>query len=101
MSEVEDGKRTVNSLKGIRRDSEVLYGGTIENNSYTKRGRLDGIFNEAEYIDNTPPPPSGGLTRSISQPDFMQELRRNGDNNLNQEPPSIFIRPGMGSIVIR
>lgn len=102
VSEIEDGKRTVNSLKGIRRDSEVLYGGTIDNTAqYTKRGRLDGIFNEAEYIDNAPPPPSSGLTRSISQPDFMQELRKNGDNNLSQEPPSIFIRPGMGSIVIR
>ncbi|KAJ8956701.1 hypothetical protein NQ318_014056 [Aromia moschata] len=48
-----------------------------------------------------PPPPSGGLTRSISQPNFMQELQRNGDANLHQEPPSIFVRPGMGSIVIR
>ncbi|KAJ8970248.1 hypothetical protein NQ317_017610 [Molorchus minor] len=101
VSEIEDGKRTVSSLKGIRRDSEVLYGGTIENINYQRRGRLDGIFNEAEYIDKAPPPPSGGLTRSLSQPDFMQELQRNGDANLHQEPPSIFVRPGMGSIVIR
>ncbi|KAJ8926377.1 hypothetical protein NQ314_021266 [Rhamnusium bicolor] len=84
----------------IRRDSEVLYGGTLDNANH-RRGRLDGIFNEAEYIDNAPPPPSSGLTRSISQPDFMQELQRNGDANLHQEPSSIFIRPGMGSIVIR
>ncbi|CAH1115901.1 unnamed protein product [Phaedon cochleariae] len=102
ISGIEDGKLTVNSIKGIRRNSEVLYGGTLEGSTFKERGRLEGIFNEAEYIDDSPtPPPSQGLTRSKSQPDFMQELRNNPNNKLHQEPPSIFIRPGMGSIVIR
>ncbi|XP_019868088.1 Usher syndrome type-1G protein homolog [Aethina tumida] len=92
ISEIEDGKRSVRSLKGIRRDSEVLYGGTIEN----RRGRLDGVFNEAEHV-NSAPPPSNGMIRSMSQPDFVQELA----NSDTKEPQSIFIRPGMGSIVIR
>lgn len=72
----------------------------MEKDNLGRRGRLDNIFNEAEYIDNVPPPPSGGLTRSKSQPDFLQQLR-NEDNRLHQEQPSIFVRPGMGSIVIR
>ncbi|CAH0564413.1 unnamed protein product [Brassicogethes aeneus] len=97
ISEIEDGKRSVRSLKGIRRDSEVLYGGTIDN----RRGRLDNMFNEAEFNNNNtaPPPPSNGMVRSLSQPDFLQQLQGSGDKQ--QEPSSIFIRPGMGSIVIR
>ncbi|XP_074036043.1 SAM_USH1G_HARP domain-containing protein Sans [Leptinotarsa decemlineata] len=100
VSEIEDGRVTVNSLKGIRKNSEVLLGGTLEGSSFKERGRLDGIFNEAEYINNYQPP-SGRLMRSKSQPDFLQEMRNNSDNLLHQEPPSIFIRPEMGSIVIR
>ncbi|KAG5898905.1 hypothetical protein JTB14_000153 [Gonioctena quinquepunctata] len=99
VSGIEDGKVTVNSLKGIRRNSEVLLGGTLEGSSLKERGRLEGIFNESDYIDGSPP--SGALIRSKSQPDFLQQLRNNGDSLLHQEPPSIFIRPGMGSIVIR
>lgn len=92
----------MNSLKGIRRDSEVLYGGTLETINLKERGRLDGIFNEDEYINaNQQAPPPGRLIRSKSQPDFLQEMRNNSDNKMQQEPSSIFIRPGMGSIVIR
>lgn len=100
ISGIEDGKRKVSTLRGIRRSSEVLLGGTLEKENFGRRARLDGVFNEAEYIDNSPAPPSGGLTRSKSQPDFLQQLR-NEDNKLHQEPSSIFVRPGMGSIVIR
>ncbi|XP_044253834.1 Usher syndrome type-1G protein homolog isoform X1 [Tribolium madens] len=99
VSEIEDGKRSVRSLTGYRRDSEVLYTGTIDG----RRGRLESVFNEAEYIDSSPPPPpsSNGLIRSMSQPDFMHELETNGDNKIQQEPASIFVRPGIGSIAFR
>nr|CAI5860255.1 unnamed protein product [Callosobruchus analis] len=132
ISGIEDGKRTVNSIKGIRRDSEVLYGGTLEATNFARRGRLDGVFNEAEqasnffyrntwlrcsrfkkyiqqnhYILSTSfctilvgskyPPPPGALIRSKSQPDFFQDIGKND----KKEMPSIFVRPGMGSIVIR
>lgn len=100
VSGMEDGKFTVNSLKGIRRDSEVLYGGTLEGSSLKERGRLDGIFNEAESVNNVITPPPGRLIRSQSQPDFLQEMRNNADDKM-QDSASIFIRPGIGSIVIR
>ncbi|KAF5302068.1 hypothetical protein FQR65_LT08618 [Abscondita terminalis] len=102
ISEIEDGKRSIRSLSGLRRDSEVMLGGTLE---YSRRGRLDNVFNEPDYADsttsetnNTTPSVANenGLKRSVSQPDFMQQL--DGDNSLRQEPASIFVRPGIGSL---
>ncbi|KYB25876.1 Eukaryotic translation initiation factor 3 subunit D-1-like Protein [Tribolium castaneum] len=61
-------------FKVLPRITEVLYTGTIDG----RRGRLES------------PPSSNGLTRSISQPDFMHELETNGDTKLQQEPASIF-----------
>lgn len=100
ISEIEDGKRSVRSLTGLRRDSEVMYGGTLDN---PRRGRLNDVFNESDYLessDKSDIPTTGTLTngvlkRSISQPDFMQQL----DNSdvIQQEPASIFVRPGVGS----
>lgn len=44
-------------------------------------------------------PTNSNLTRSLSQPDFMQE---NGiGEKIHQEPASIFVRPGIGSIAFR
>ncbi|XP_030751880.1 Usher syndrome type-1G protein homolog [Sitophilus oryzae] len=100
---IQDGKASISKLSGIRRDSEVLYGGTLQRSAFEpyRRGRLDGIFNEAEQVDSAvPPPPSNGLTRSISQPDFLAEMQNNPDKPQN-ETSGIFIRPGIGSIVIR
>ncbi|XP_066258299.1 ankyrin repeat and SAM domain-containing protein 4B-like isoform X1 [Euwallacea similis] len=103
ISTIENGKASVSKLTGIRRDSEVIFGGTLQRSAFEphQRGRLDGLFNEAEQVGNNPPTsPSNGLSRSVSQPDFLAELQNNADKPL-QEPSSIFIRPGMGSIVIR
>ncbi|KAH1026213.1 hypothetical protein HUJ05_010763 [Dendroctonus ponderosae] len=100
---IENGKASISKLSGIRRDSEVMYGGTLQRAAFEshQRGRLDGLFNEAEQVESrAAPPPSNGMLRSISQPDFLAELQNNADKPL-QEPSSIFIRPGMGSIVIR
>lgn len=71
-----------------------MYGGTIEN---TRRGKLDGIFNESESQDSQPT--NGNLIRSLSQPDFNQEY--NNNEGTNHEPASIFVRPGIGSIAFR
>ncbi|KAL3274448.1 hypothetical protein HHI36_015836 [Cryptolaemus montrouzieri] len=101
VSDRSDGKMTMNSLKGYPRDSEILYSGTI---GPTKRGKLNGVFNEAEHVDRMndyTPPPSNGMSRSLSQPDFMQQLRAEEGNKRNQEPASIFVRPGIGSIAFR
>lgn len=100
---IEKGKASISKISGIRRDSEVLFGGTLQRSAFDshQRGRLDGLFNEAEQVaPKAPPPPTNGLIRSVSQPDFLAELQNNGDKTV-QEPSSIFVRPGMGSIVIR
>lgn len=78
-------------------------GGTLDN---SRRGRLDGIFNDAEYNTQSVSKPAnggttGGLTRSLSQPDFMQELENGVGEKIHQEPASIFVRPGIGSIAFR
>lgn len=90
------------SLRGVRRDSEVLLGGTLDNN---RRGRLDGIFNDNEYNSNTIKANgsngNSNLTRSLSQPDFMQEIENENADKIHQEPASIFVRPGIGSIAFR
>ncbi|KAK9883455.1 hypothetical protein WA026_001633 [Henosepilachna vigintioctopunctata] len=102
LSEIEDGKRTISSLKGYRRDSEILYSGTLEP---TRRGKLDGVFNEADQADihnEDTPPPSNGMSRSRSQPDFLQQLREeNASKEVHEAPASIFVRPGIGSIAFR
>ncbi|XP_017783952.1 PREDICTED: Usher syndrome type-1G protein homolog [Nicrophorus vespilloides] len=101
ISEIEDGKRSVRHIQGLRRDSEVLYGGVLED---TRRGRLDGVFNEAESVlsPNQSNGGSGTLTRSISQPDFMHELEQNEPlHHQPVEPGSIFVRPGIGSLAFR
>ncbi|KAF7278685.1 SAM_USH1G_HARP domain-containing protein Sans [Rhynchophorus ferrugineus] len=100
---LQNGKASISKLSGIRRDSEVMYGGTLQRSAFEphRRGRLDGIFNEAEQVEKTSTPPSNNtLTRSVSQPDFLAEMQNNADKPLH-EPSGIFIRPGMGSIVIR
>lgn len=97
VSEIEDGKRSVRSLTGIKRDSEVMYGGTLDN---ARRGRLNNVFIDDNYLETSIKTDGGTLTngvlkRSVSQPDFMQQL----DNSdvIQQEPASIFVRPGVGS----
>lgn len=103
MTTLQDGKASISKLSGIRRDSEVMYGGTLQRSAFEshRRGRLDGIFNEAEHVEkSSTPPPNNTLTRSVSQPDFLAEMQNNADKPLH-ESSGIFIRPGMGSIVIR
>ncbi|KAF5306861.1 hypothetical protein FQA39_LY00091 [Lamprigera yunnana] len=103
ISEIEDGKRSVRSLSGLKRGSEVMYCGTLDN---PRRGRLNDVFNENEYSDstsdsNTTQSITNGnvLKRSVSQPDFMQQL--DTSESLQQEPASIFVRPGIGSFAFR
>ncbi|XP_018326475.1 Usher syndrome type-1G protein homolog [Agrilus planipennis] len=95
ISEIEDGKRSVRSIRGVRRDSEVMYGGTIDP---PRRGLLENVFNEADYATNENKEPTN-LTRSVSQPDFVQEL--NNNENIHQEQSSIFNRAGLGSLAFR
>nr|NP_610829.1 scaffold protein containing ankyrin repeats and SAM domain, isoform A [Drosophila melanogaster]NP_788340.1 scaffold protein containing ankyrin repeats and SAM domain, isoform B [Drosophila melanogaster]AOQ11773.1 Sans-RA [synthetic construct]AAF58438.1 scaffold protein containing ankyrin repeats and SAM domain, isoform A [Drosophila melanogaster]AAO41397.1 scaffold protein containing ankyrin repeats and SAM domain, isoform B [Drosophila melanogaster]AAQ21582.1 LD20463p [Drosophila melanogas len=106
-----DGKRTITSLTGLQRDSEVLYVGTFSSNedSVGKRGKISDVFEcmEADELDHSDNRSgySSTLARSFSQPDIL------GDGQLTQElseevtlqrPVGLFDRPTMlGSIAFR
>lgn len=105
-----DGRRTITSLSGVQRDSEVLYVGTFSSNEDNcKRGKINGLF-EVDEAGNSDCESTntksayGTLSRSFSQPDIL------GDNepcdtlrsemNL-QRPAGLFDRPMLGSIAFR
>lgn len=98
------GKRSVRSIQGLQRDSEILYVGTYnssEDNS--KRGKIKDVFdvdsNGYEEVDDDSE--SGGssakfntISRSVSQPDFLTNLNDDLTNDVMlQNRPSIFNRP--------
>ncbi|CAG0887423.1 unnamed protein product [Darwinula stevensoni] len=66
-----DGKRTIRSLTGLRRDSEVLLVPTFSNSNPVKRGKLSDVFRAGENPK---------------------------DDVALQHPSSIFDRPGFGSV---
>ncbi|XP_063234533.1 pre-mRNA splicing regulator USH1G [Bacillus rossius redtenbacheri] len=89
--EVEDGKQSVRSLTGLRRDSEILYVGTYDNQGGGKRGKIADVFET-----------NGELTRSVSEPEFLHNPDSGfGEEVLLHEPASMFDRPGFGSVVFR
>ncbi|XP_026725185.1 Usher syndrome type-1G protein homolog [Trichoplusia ni] len=93
------GRRSVTSLSGVRRDSEVMYVGTFGAGPQQRQNVTD-VFSEQ------PPEPAqkkATLTRSASQPDFtaVNEDSGIGQEVMLQEPASIFERPGFGSVAFR
>lgn len=79
-----DGKKSVRSLSGLRRDTEVLFvpkpGGDDSNGA--RLPLLKDVFDSTSE-----------LSRAISEPDFKRAS--------DAEPPSIFERPGFGSVAFR
>ncbi|XP_055858767.1 pre-mRNA splicing regulator USH1G isoform X1 [Episyrphus balteatus] len=102
-----DGKRTITSLTGLQRDSEVLYVGTFSSNEDNgKRGKLTDVFDMEANSDTEREVPRigyGTLSRSFSQPDFL--AAQNDDEACNdillQRPTGLFDRPMLGSIAFR
>ncbi|XP_063380846.1 pre-mRNA splicing regulator USH1G [Cydia fagiglandana] len=98
VGEVEHGgRRSVTSLSGVRRDSEVMYVGTFGAGPQA-RGELNNVFKQQAPAERQP------LTRSLSQPDFTAAQGEDsgiGQEVLLQEPASIFDRPGFGSVAFR
>jgi len=74
-----DGQRTVRSLSGLRRDSEVMYVGAFD-----KKGKVEGVIYPTDSLAN----------RSLSEPEYLH-------NEALAEPASIFDRPGFGSVAFR
>ncbi|CAK1595898.1 unnamed protein product [Parnassius mnemosyne] len=92
------GRRSVTSLSGLRRDSEVMYVGTFARAGPPPRANLADVFAAADQ------PARAALTRSASQPDFLAAQAEDsgiGQEVLLQEPASIFDRPGFGSVAFR
>ncbi|XP_055920974.1 pre-mRNA splicing regulator USH1G [Eupeodes corollae] len=102
-----DGKRTITSLTGLQRDSEVLYVGTFSSNEDSgKRGKLTDVFDMEANSDTereTPRIGYGTLSRSFSQPDFLAAQHDDEACNdiLLQRPTGLFDRPMLGSIAFR
>ncbi|CAG2069459.1 unnamed protein product, partial [Timema podura] len=87
--QIEDGKRSLRSLTGLRRDSEIIYVGTYDTAGGGKRGKIADVFET-----------NGELNRSVSEPDFLHNPDSGfSDEVLLHEPASMFDRPGFGSVV--
>lgn len=98
-----NGKKSIRSLTGVQRDSEVMYVGTYdaESQHIGRRGKISDVW--------------GTLSKSQSTPDLLgeriydEEEEDREEENLNivkdtaflQEPASIFNRPGFGSVAFR
>lgn len=99
IGEAENGNRTFRSIEGVQRDSEVLYGGTFQNASKDKRGKIDDVFS----YDVPSSVRHGTLSRCLSQPDFLAIGAIGSDISediKNQRPSGLFDRPGLGALSI-
>lgn len=105
-----DGRRTITSLSGVQRDSEVLYVGTFSSNEDNcKRGKISGLFEVDETGNSDTDVVSGKtgygtLSRSFSQPDILAD--NESSDHLRSEmslqrPTGLFDRPMLGSIAFR
>ncbi|XP_055387466.1 pre-mRNA splicing regulator USH1G [Condylostylus longicornis] len=110
-----DGKRTITSLTGLQRDSEVLYVGTFSSNEESgKRGKIADVFDvdtNSDIEHESQRLGYGTLSRSFSQPDFTLHNCRDDDDDDDdndeisndirmQRPTSLFDRP-IGSLAFR
>ncbi|KAM7346231.1 SAM_USH1G_HARP domain-containing protein Sans isoform 1-T9 [Cochliomyia hominivorax] len=105
-----DGRRTITSLSGVQRDSEVLYVGTFSSNEENgKRGKISGLFeveepsnSDTEHINSKAG--FGTLSRSFSQPDILADNECSDQLRSEmtlQRPSGLFDRPMLGSIAFR
>ncbi|XP_042880375.1 Usher syndrome type-1G protein homolog [Penaeus japonicus] len=87
-----DGKRSVRSLSGFRRDSEILFvpNGSLSSTNSGKRGKISDVFETEDGNED------GRLHRTASQPDFYEISEPN-----MQHRGSLFARPGFGSVAFR
>jgi Usher syndrome type-1G protein len=101
------GRRSVRSLQGLRRDSEILYVGTYDNaaDNPGKRGKITDVFDvetmsEEEYDNTESGDKYGTLSRSYSQPDFLAASAKDdiAEDVMLQRPSGLFDRPMLGTL---
>lgn len=108
------GKRSVSSLHGLQRDSEVLYVGTFSSNvDAGRRGKIADVFDveeeggagsdTEEQSDAALTRAGGTISRSFSQPDFLAGGMNNevSEEVILQRPSGLFDRPMLGSLAFR
>lgn len=105
-----NGKRSVRSLQGLRRDSEIIYVGTFSNNGDTvtgKRGKIADVFDMDTDSDYVPRDKSSAMARSMSQPDFFAtHVGHENEDDISeqvtlQRPSGLFDRPMLGTLAFR
>ncbi|CAL7946772.1 unnamed protein product [Xylocopa violacea] len=97
-----NGKKSIRSLTGLRRDSEVMYVGTYETQAQQigRRGRISDVWGTLSKAQSTPDL-LGDRTFDDVEESGGDEINGIRDNVLLQEPASIFNRPGFGSVAFR
>ncbi|XP_050074437.1 pre-mRNA splicing regulator USH1G [Anopheles maculipalpis] len=117
-----NGKRSVRSIQGLRRDSEILYVGTYssndDSNASERRGKLRDVFDvdpadgrendDADEDSGSGTSGGGGgkfgtISRSLSQPDFLATAAATTTDELTedvllQRPSGLFNRPSFGNL---
>ncbi|XP_049292449.1 Usher syndrome type-1G protein homolog isoform X2 [Anopheles funestus] len=112
-----NGKRSVRSIQGLRRDSEILYVGTYssndDSNASERRGKLQDVFDvdpangretdaDADEDNNSGASVKfGTMSRSLSQPNFLATAVSTDEiteDVLLQRPSGLFNRPSFGNL---
>ncbi|KAI9563164.1 hypothetical protein GHT06_010622 [Daphnia sinensis] len=94
---IEDGKRSVRSISGVRRDSEVLYVTTFDGTD-SKRSGLGGAF---PGIESRSKSISGGTSLRVPTSDSGFGEDDQIPAYQQQQRGSIFDRPGIGRLAFR
>ncbi|XP_076292303.1 SAM_USH1G_HARP domain-containing protein Sans isoform X2 [Lasioglossum baleicum] len=98
-----NGKKSIRSLTGLRRDSEVMYVGTYETQAQQmgRRGKISDVWGTLSKAQSTPDLLGDrAYDEDIDQEDG-EEINGIRDTAFLQEPASIFNRPGFGSVAFR
>lgn len=112
-----NGKRSVRSIQGLRRDSEILLVGTYnsndDSNASERRGKLQDVFDvdpangretdaDADEDNNSGASVTfGTMSRSLSQPNFLATAVSTDEiteDVLLQRPSGLFNRPSFGNL---
>lgn len=98
-----NGKKSIRSLTGLRRDSEVMYVGTYESQvqQIGRRGRISDVWGTLSKAQSTPDLLGDCSFDEDAEQGDGEDINGIRDTTFLQEPASIFNRPGFGSVAFR
>ncbi|KAI4494100.1 hypothetical protein M0802_009254 [Mischocyttarus mexicanus] len=102
-----DGRKSVRSLTGLRRDSEIMYVGTYESQAQQigRRGKIADVWGTLSKAQSTPDLLGDRSCDEEDEEEEGQDEERSNkmvrDIGLLREQGSIFDRPGFGSVAFR